>query len=144
MDSIAAAYRMDVDYSAGTLWWGKEEILQERFLGWHPSPSYAHPLLSGKETPLRDYMSMIPMFVGTSGASGPVVVDDIAASGKKTSFGTLLAPGDIYVPDIKEGNYCEDEEWTVWRNNRKPRLSKEEMKSFLAFHAHVRKHLGRY
>jgi len=144
MDTLAAIYRMDVDYSAGTLWWGKEEILQERFWGWHPSPSYAHPLLSGKDTPLRDYMSTIPMFVGTSSDHGPVVVDGIAESGQKTSFGTLVTPGDIYVPDIKEGNYCEDEDWAVWRNNRKPRLSENEMKSFHAFHIRVRKSLGRY
>ena len=143
MDSLAAAFRMDFDYLEGTLWWGREDILQERFPGWHPSPSYAHPLLSGRERPLRDYMSAIPMFVGTSGECGPVVVEGVSGSRKMTSFGTLIWPGEIYVTDIKEGNYCEEEDWTVWGNTRKPRLSQEEMESFIVFKDDVRKICGR-
>lgn len=144
MSNIALAYRMDFDYSAGTLWWGKEEILQERFSLWHASESHSHPLLSGRNTPLRDYMSEIPMFVGTSNTDkGPVVVEGVSSSDKITSFGTMISAGDIYVSDIKEGNYCEDEEWTVWQNRHKPRLNAAEMLQFQKFQNRVRQLCGR-
>lgn len=145
MDYIAYAYRMDFDYSIGTLFWGKEEILRERFFQWHESDKYSHPLLSCRESPLQDYMSPIPMLVGTSRTRGHglIVVKDIGPERKNTYFGTIISTGDIYISDIKEGNYCEDAEWTVWKNNYKSRLNEEEMIQLLDFMKCARQLLGR-
>ena len=115
----------------GTLWWVDESLWQDCLGGYdRKSTRKGHPGLSAMRQPVTDIYGQAPMFHGTSGRSGPVVVTGLSPDnppGLRTAFGHLLAP----VP-LKE--------WTsldglrrVRANRHKPRLGRHEQARFNAF-----------
>jgi hypothetical protein len=122
-----------LDLSSGSLWWVRESLWTE-CLG----PTYgrtttrrAHPGLSAMRDRISDLFSQVPMFHGTSGARGPVIVCNLTpadASEKVTSFGHLIAPS-VRVSEWLPVGHAR----RVERNAHKPRLDPGEQAQFDAF-----------
>lgn len=120
------------DCRCGTLWWGKEEFIQERFENWCPSNSLCHPLLSTQQGPIIGVFSAVPMLVGTSVKPNGRKIKLPIQLKKLTDFGTKPRSTCIFVEDFLGDDKATPKQ--ICANKNKPRITPSEyelLKEFL-------------
>ncbi len=144
MPDVLAFFNALHDYSAGTLWRVREDLLKERVKHYNcDSDRYCHPALSVRRTPLATSLERIPMLVGGSKRrGGSVAVRGVfPARGEDypTHFGNTLAPllmADFTEPaDLPDRQLADDmlSGKRVAVNWHKPRLDADEMERIEAW-----------
>lgn len=136
------------DYHWGSLWWGAEAFIKDRFENWHANDRKGHPLLSLRQSKVNALRDIIPMLVGTSidGKNVKHKYLPIQVSlEKETDFGTqiesnlIFADDFIYHSDSKEvvNNPCSPiwKRRRLWPNFKKLHITESEdrlLRKFLA------------
>jgi len=91
------------NYYWGSLWWGAESFIQDRFENWHKNKRSGHPLLSLRNKQISALRDCVPMLVGTSidknsvsNACLPIEV----TRGRMTDFGRQIESNLIFADDF--------------------------------------------
>ena len=137
------------DYLFGSLWWGAERFIRERFEDWQKSKSErerkGHPLLSLCETLSSSLCDEIPMLVGTS-VKGKAPKDALlihVSNDHLTDFSTQTESHLIFAEDLlshsenrnKENNPVSSvwDRRRIWPNWGKTHSDEEEVAKIRAY-----------
>ena len=91
------------DYRRGSLWWGAEPFIRERFEKWHMNDRKGHPLLSLREEHVSALYEFVPMLAGTSVKNKKrkhITLPIQVTEEKTTDFGTQTDPILIFADDF--------------------------------------------
>ncbi len=138
------------DYRWGTLWFGAEEFIRERFDSWNApgkgkKERKGHPLLSLCKRPVTALCDQVPMLAGTSQINRCNHPSLLIQTDKDhvTDFGTVIESYLIFAEDLlfHEDDPAIDDDpetpvWerrTMWPNREKKRITEEENEALLAF-----------
>ena len=129
------------DYLFGSLWWGAEAFILERFDDWQESEDTrkGHPLLSLCKTPAEASYDEVPMLVGTSVKGKPprdallihVSPDHLTDFSVQTESNNIFADDFLY--HSSECDIEDDPTMPVWNRRRlwpnwdKTHVSEEEL-----------------
>ena len=103
----------------GSLWWGREDFITERFDKWMTSDSPCHPLLSLKEGQIHALRDVVPMLVGRTAKRihrRQLLIN--VQPDRKTDFGSLQESKVIFAYDFlyrtDDENILKDPTSRVW------------------------------
>ena len=155
MDEQAKIKILDyaTDYLFGSLWWGAEQFIKDRFEDWKPPKDgrerKCHPLLSRREERVTAMVDTIIMLAGSrvksrrDEKSNLVILMDDSQPQKKTVFCRDTISYLVFANDILYHEETEDinndpetplwERRRMWPNFVKPRLTERENAQFRAF-----------
>lgn len=108
-----------INYRFGSLWWGRESFICERFEEWVKSKSPCHPLLSTQEGKIHALRDVVPMLVGRTARRkhGRQLLINVQPD-RKTDFGSLQESRVIYADDFlyrtDDENILKDPTSRVW------------------------------
>ena len=148
MDDVKKLELSFRDFTIGTLWWAREELIRQNYPSWNYNKNRKqHPLLSLLKTPPENDLCFIPMLPGTTFAgkddyiarNGLILVTCLEKDdpGHRTVFGEVCnADGGFLVQELLYYNDKAAKNKSVgefrdvrkvWSNVDKPKCNPQEM-----------------